>query len=575
MSSRARTGAVAGVATGLLVAVAVVWRQIEDQRYRTTPLWGEPTGWVVAGAATTILAASAIATSRLGRGGLPAVSLLGLWVMALAISWDAGPVWLRALCFAAGAFVPLCALRWVERAVGSCLRPAWWAVALAVSSGAFVLSLVLYQPLRDLNCVALCGASPWSLGHLGMVAGLPVAAATLVACALGALLARDVLRSTRAVGATLAVLTAVVASVAVPLGSRPAVPPELATSVAAAASLIAVCLTTDAVLLDVVRRRRRLSSLVSSLSTAPQAAELEAALSRALGGPVSISYPDPSGPGAIDARGNLARGPVDDRIEVTSRGAVTAWLSGPGVRDWTGAGGLTSFDPSTALLVENASVLARLRQQVERVRSARAAVVTASDGARQRLERDLHDGSQQLVLALAIDVRLLTAGLPAGSTERSRAQAAQRAVSAALDELRSIAHRVHPATLEQSGLRGALDVLSQATGVPIILDGHADLGLDELVAVFRLVESVVDQVAARPSTTVSTMVVVTMRQEAGLTRVSVDPGGHPVVVDVEADRLAALGATLEVGPFLRASFTAAAPRGWDSQRTATQGVEAI
>lgn len=545
--SDARRGTVpVAIGVGALIAAgAVIGRQIEDQRYATTAVWHEGSGWALAGAASIALAACAAASSWTGRSGFSPSALLALWVGSFAVAWEAGPMWLRSVCFAGGALAPLAAMRWSEQLVSIRLTGWWWSMAFVVPAGALLAALTLYQPWRDGGCTVVCGPNPWALTHVRFVAELPQATAVVVALGLGLLMVRQLLRRSPAdVGAVVVVLSAVVAAVCVPLTSQPSTRPSLVSVGAASLSLLVLSATCGRRLVDAGRRRRRLAELVTALSTAPQPDVLEAALTRALGGRVSISYPDPSGVGSVDVLGLAANRGVDDRVEVRSRGAAVAWLHGPGVRRSLRSGGPPDLEPSTALLVENTSVVARLRVQIERARSTRAAVVGASDAARLHLERDLHDGAQQLVLALALDLRLLADSCPPGSPEHLRAEAARDEVATALTELRSVAHGMHPAALDHGGFTEALDELSELTGVPITAEGTTELGPDQHEAVYRLIESVVGQVATSPSASV----MVSIYRAAGTTEVVVDAGGAPVLIGVEKDRLAALGATLDEGP---------------------------
>jgi PAS domain S-box-containing protein len=101
------------------------------------------------------------------------------------------------------------------------------------------------------------------------------------------------------------------------------------------------------------------------------------------------------------------------------------------------------------------------------LRASRARIVEASDAARRRLERDLHDGAQQRLVELALDLRMARAKL-----ERDSGAAAEL-LDAALDdlkqatgELRELARGIHPAALTEGGLRPALEALVARSSVP-------------------------------------------------------------------------------------------------------------
>ena len=106
------------------------------------------------------------------------------------------------------------------------------------------------------------------------------------------------------------------------------------------------------------------------------------------------------------------------------------------------------------------------------VRASRARIVTAGDAERRRLERDLHDGAQQRLVALSLALRRARAGLErstAASLETSLDEAAQLARDA-LTELRELAHGIHPAVLTETGLAGAFASLARDAAVPVKLE---------------------------------------------------------------------------------------------------------
>jgi signal transduction histidine kinase len=102
------------------------------------------------------------------------------------------------------------------------------------------------------------------------------------------------------------------------------------------------------------------------------------------------------------------------------------------------------------------------------VRESRTRIVNAADEERERIERDLHDGAQQRLVALALDLRLAEREL-AGQDPRTTAllQAAVSSLQTAVEELRELAHGVYPSILTQSGLLAALEELATRTSVPV------------------------------------------------------------------------------------------------------------
>ena len=125
---------------------------------------------------------------------------------------------------------------------------------------------------------------------------------------------------------------------------------------------------------------------------------------------------------------------------------------------------LSDFTELVAIAIANADAQAELT-------ASRARIVAAGDQARQRFERDLHDGTQQRLVSLALELRTAQAAVPPELTELS-AQL-DRAVTAAtdlLDELREIARGIHPAILTKGGLAVALRALSRRCPIPVRLD---------------------------------------------------------------------------------------------------------
>jgi signal transduction histidine kinase len=103
--------------------------------------------------------------------------------------------------------------------------------------------------------------------------------------------------------------------------------------------------------------------------------------------------------------------------------------------------------------------------------ASRARIVAAADQARRRIERDLHDGAQQRLVALALKLRLAQSSVPAErddlKTELSDVVSALSDVSM---ELREISHGLHPAIISEGGLPAALKMLARRSAVPVSLD---------------------------------------------------------------------------------------------------------
>ena len=113
-----------------------------------------------------------------------------------------------------------------------------------------------------------------------------------------------------------------------------------------------------------------------------------------------------------------------------------------------------------------------LRTRVDDLRDARERILAAADEERRRIERDLHDGAQQRLVAVTLTLRLAQSRIetdPAGAAELV-AQAREEA-QLAIDELRELARGIHPALLSDRGLRAALEALATRAPVPVQISG--------------------------------------------------------------------------------------------------------
>ncbi len=106
----------------------------------------------------------------------------------------------------------------------------------------------------------------------------------------------------------------------------------------------------------------------------------------------------------------------------------------------------------------------RVRRERE-LRESRARIVAAADEARRRLERDLHDGAQNRLLAIALDLKVIQSALPGPDAERLAA--VREELRLATDELRELARGIHPAVLTELGLVAALRTLTRRAPLPV------------------------------------------------------------------------------------------------------------
>jgi len=125
---------------------------------------------------------------------------------------------------------------------------------------------------------------------------------------------------------------------------------------------------------------------------------------------------------------------------------------------------LMGFAELIATAISNAVARAELN-------ASRARIVAAADESRRRIERDLHDGAQQRLVSIALQLLAAAANATAGQAElREELTSASSEVTAALDELREISRGIHPAILSEGGLGPALRTLARHCAIPVELD---------------------------------------------------------------------------------------------------------
>ncbi|MGH8964384.1 MAG: GAF domain-containing sensor histidine kinase, partial [Actinomycetes bacterium] len=136
---------------------------------------------------------------------------------------------------------------------------------------------------------------------------------------------------------------------------------------------------------------------------------------------------------------------------------------------------LTGFTELAATTIANAEAQAELA-------ASRARLVTTADATRRRIERNLHDGAQQHLVSLALQLRAVQRAAPAEAAELVRQlDGLATALLEVLEELREIAHGLHPAKLAERGLHSALKALARRSAIPVRLDVRLEGRLAEPV----------------------------------------------------------------------------------------------
>jgi signal transduction histidine kinase len=152
---------------------------------------------------------------------------------------------------------------------------------------------------------------------------------------------------------------------------------------------------------------------------------------------------------------------------------VDAYLTVAGIVLLCGAPWLTeavaAWDARTARALLGPSRAEELEHQVQRLAQTRAGVVDAADAERRRLERDLHDGTQQRLVSLAMNLGMARAEATTAQQARNAIAEAHEEAKAALTELRNLIRGLHPAVLEDRGLDAALSGVTARMPVPVRL----------------------------------------------------------------------------------------------------------
>jgi signal transduction histidine kinase len=242
------------------------------------------------------------------------------------------------------------------------------------------------------------------------------------------------------------------------------------------------------------RTRAALARLVLDIGAAPAPGELRAWLAESLGDPsLELLHRLESGEW-VHADGHRAdpgrRGERETTL-VRARGEeLLAVIHRPGLLDDPAL--LSELVTTARLALEHEGLHAARRARLEELRASRARLVAAADAKRRELERDLHDGAQQRLVAIALSIRLARRQVAAddGALDAGLGEA-EEGVRAAVVQLRDVAHGLFPTVLADEGLRAALDELSEHAPrlVPRSLPGGRFPESVESAAYFAAVES--------------------------------------------------------------------------------------
>lgn len=274
--------------------------------------------------------------------------------------------------------------------------------------------------------------------------------------------------------------------------------------------------------------RGAVSDLVIELGESPPPGKLRDALARTLGDPsLELAFPLPETDEFVDVEGRRVSLPDGDDRAVTfveREGVLLAAL----IHDPVLSEARSLVDSVTAaarLALENERLQAEVRAQLDEVRASRARIVAASDEARRRIERDLHDGAQQRLLTLAMSLRMATDALEKSPdpTARNVLKEAEGEMRLAIAELRELAQGIHPAVLTEQGLAAATEMLAEKARLPVRLDVTTERfpAAVEATAYFVISEALSNIVKHAQATTAA----VAARREGGALVIEVSDDG--------------------------------------------------
>jgi signal transduction histidine kinase len=144
---------------------------------------------------------------------------------------------------------------------------------------------------------------------------------------------------------------------------------------------------------------------------------------------------------------------------------------------------LDAVGAAGGIALENARLQAELKARIEELKESRGRLIEAQQNERQRLERNLHDGAQQRLVSLSLDLGELEEPLRADPKASARLEQAREEIARSLEELRAIARGIHPAVLTDHGLAVALQSLAKRSPVPVDLTADLDGPLEQPVEV--------------------------------------------------------------------------------------------
>jgi signal transduction histidine kinase len=525
---------------------------------------------VTAGLALVVAGLITSLTRPAGRIGDLAVLAGLVWFAPVWVGWDKGPSLVRSLgMLTAGFALPLLVHLVLAFPGGQPHGTITRALILTVylEAALAALGLALFRnPFFDPNCWANCTDNDFRVRSLPQLAhAIGVADRWFTAAAAAALVAvcvRRVLRDSGPARRTLlpvalpailfagAVIAHTIALQRTPLED----PSDRVFQTVFVVECVAVLLLAAGLVWATVRtriQRRAVARIATSLGQAPPPGSLQAALAKAVGDPeLRIAYWLPDAEQYVDAEGR----PVAEPVAAPGRAVTALVRDGRQIAVVSHTAALPDLEPelgaAVRLALENERLQAEALAQLDQLRASRVRIVETGDSERRRLERDLHDGAQQRLLALSYDLRLARTNAQADGDRQTGSlltQATNQA-QAALQELRDLAHGIYPAILTEAGLAAALATLADAAPLPVEILAEAEGRCPAAVetAAYLLVAEALDDAAGRGASHAT--VSVARDGEQLVATVQDDGTDRTAAMAQLADRVGALDGQLTVEP---------------------------
>jgi signal transduction histidine kinase len=233
--------------------------------------------------------------------------------------------------------------------------------------------------------------------------------------------------------------------------------------------------------------RSAVGDLLVELQSTSAPGNLRDSLARALRDPsLSLVYWLPEFATWADLDGNRVELPRHEDGRATTlidgNGApVAALLHDPALENEPDL--LAAVGAAAGIALENARLHAEQKAHLDELKGSRARVIAAGQKERQRLERNLHDGAQQRLIALSLELSLLQKNVSDDAETARRLDWARQEIAVSLDELRAVARGLHPAVLSGHGLEVALQSMAAHSSTPVRLTVSLEGRLPEPIEV--------------------------------------------------------------------------------------------